>query len=138
MIRLLYFIILVIVSMFMVDHFLLVQEIESLKKKIAFLQSQVDKTKLEQTENGYEIKVTIGLLFVVGAIAEELQTTKTNAALGFGVPPRYMMARIVKYSLTEDVPVLGPLVDALNEATKHVLCAFCLWLCDCVYHCRYH
>ncbi|MBN2508248.1 MAG: HYR domain-containing protein [Verrucomicrobia bacterium] len=68
-------------------------------------------------------------MFVVGAIAEELHDSSTTP--GFGVPPRDMMARIVKYSITEDVPVLGTLVEWLNDIVSNILCAFCLWLCDC-------
>ena len=45
-------------------------------------------------------------LFVVGAIDQDLHDAETTT--GFGVPPRDMMARMVKYSITEDLPVLGP------------------------------
>lgn len=68
-------------------------------------------------------------LFVVGAIAEELHDSSTTP--GFGVPPRDMMARLVKYAATEQIPVLGTMVGWLNEMVSQILCAFCLWLCDC-------
>lgn len=68
-------------------------------------------------------------MFVVGAIAPELQDPGTTT--GFGVPPRDMMARMVRYSITEDIPVLGTAIGWLNDALSKVLCVFCLWLCDC-------
>ncbi len=68
-------------------------------------------------------------MFVVGAIDSDVHDPGTTT--GFGVPPRDMMARMVKYYITEELPVIGPILEALNEILSKILCFFCLFLCDC-------
>ncbi|UCC30808.1 MAG: IPT/TIG domain-containing protein, partial [Phycisphaerales bacterium] len=55
-----------------------------------------------------------------------------GGAPGFGVPPRSMMARIVKFAITEKIPVLGPVVDFFNDVIGGLVCGltFGLWCPD--------
>ena len=51
---------------------------------------------------------------------------------GFGIPPRNMMAHLVKYVLTKKIPVIGPVIDFLNDVVGGVVCLFTfgLWRPD--------
>lgn len=67
----------------------------------------------------------------VAALIDE-QLYPSGGTPGFGIPPRDMMARMVKYVLTEKIPVIGPILDVLNDIVGTLVCGltFGLWCPD--------
>ncbi len=67
----------------------------------------------------------------VSALIDE-QLYPSNGTPGFGIPPRSMMARMVKYVLIEKIPVIGPVIDVLNDIVGTLVCGvtFGLWCPD--------
>jgi hypothetical protein len=62
-------------------------------------------------------------MFVVGLISNQLFTSGTP---GTGIPPRQMMAHIVKFYLTEKIPVLGDILDFFNDVIGAIVCGLTL------------
>ncbi len=47
-----------------------------------------------------------------------------NGTPGFGIPPRSTAAHFVKWWLTEEIDIIGPVIDVLNDIVGGLVCGF--------------